>query len=230
MTEFNFAPSDEVKVSAAIFTINLLGKKEFTPTPDQYRRDRSIQTNGNILLSLVNDFRLPGIIYTLETQEVDRKNPMTQSKAKNWLSHSVGIVKVDHLYLAFDQTSNQDNNGSSEHFFCFGSLEDISVILDERFGPYWNIDFKPEDGRSSNLSVEGKIETVRQLLAEANKSSFRFSLSDITPETHDNQNCLLNTDRNDIYLPLGLKYVYTGIKIPEALGQKLRTKSTFPYA
>lgn len=216
-TETKEVPEAEIKL-----LINNLGKQISESHERPHKKCRRI--NGEVLLGIVNEQKIPGIIYTLQPNRFD---PKIQFPESNWQYHSVGILKISPThYLAFDQTNKQTRE-SSDFFFSTGSLEEIDNALVSRFGSIWDLNW---EGTNPMRSVKGKIDRVEQLLKEGK----RFTFGDITPpDTESNIQPTDIAEDSEKELALGLKLLPPSPKIitkKQPFWSSVREKFTFGYA
>lgn len=163
--------------------------------------------NGSILLSLVNDYLIPGIQFTIQPL-----NPYA-FRNRTWSFHSVSILKQGDEYIVFDQTSRDP---SGDYFYRRGSLVTVSEELEKMFGLDWNLTFQP--AINPTLGVASKIETVANQIGVEGKYTYR----DIVPPGTESMMI-----ENKAYTSrLGLKYLTTGSMIHPGV----RERMTFNYA
>lgn len=164
--------------------------------------------NGEIVVKLINELKVPAMIFTLRPDDPSWFND------KTWPFHSVGVIKLsEEEYVVFDQTNEQEK-GRSEWFCEVGSLDDLSNKLSKRFGLSWDLGFTPTDAAEN--SVVNKIQRAEQFIKENRKVSYKENIQygeAFGQETSDNLG--ITFEQHDPNLPI----VGTS-----GLAQKLRSR------
>lgn len=198
---------------------------EGTPTQEECRT-----VNSECLFKLIQEHKIPGIIYTLQ--------PLEKVLYDYWSFHSVGVLQSESgKYIVYDITNPQhrDEKLSPDNFFYTeGSLEEISSVVSNRFGGDWDMEFQidaPTSRRDPNdICVANKIDDVRARIANGQLSNPTHAL--VSPDSGKPAQTAMATLDANVKCPLGIKYQYNaGLQDrTNPVFSRIRAQFTYGYA
>ncbi len=145
-------------------------KEVLKNNPQEYCR----KINGETLALFINEERVPGMIMTLESVDID-----TFKGFGGWGHHAVGVLKLSEgKYAVFDQTNDMVfdlDKRQNKRFLKIGTLEEVSQALDKRFGEHWNLPFIPRI--KPERSVLAKIKNAEKFRDQGKMVSYERDIA-----------------------------------------------------